>query len=415
MWWDNRRRLRLWEDAVASCEVDAVEASDFWDWQAQLTARSGPLEVRITDAHGGGDGVAVVVEGAEGFSGLKLRRHLKLNKREIEVGDEAFDKAFLVEGPLPPVAVRLLDGTLRGQLLRAGWACDVLEIGDGRLRVEVSEEDLPRILPILFSISRRFAEPLNVKSQLLHNARRDPNPAVRLFNLLVLIREYPGDPDTLKVLRGACIDPISKVRVRAAIALGDEARDVVLRVAEKSSDDASCALAVSTLGSELPLERVHDILSRARRKRFLQTARACLDVLGQRGAEAMDTLARVMNEEEGELATAAALALGAAGGEVAEPLLFQALQSEEGDLQEAAVAALGKFGTAAAVQPLQEAAEGSRLDSKIRGAARQAIAEIQARLVGAAPGQLSLASSEAGQLSLAAEAGQLSLSPEEAP
>ena len=39
---------------------------------------------------------------------LKLRRQiLKLWTREIEVGDEVFDDAFLVEGPIRPVCARL--------------------------------------------------------------------------------------------------------------------------------------------------------------------------------------------------------------------------------------------------------------------------------------------------------------------
>jgi HEAT repeat protein len=96
--------------------------------------------------------------------------------------------------------------------------------------------------------------------------------------------------------------------------------------------------------------------------------------------------------------------------------LLQALQSEDSALREAAATALGKVGTAAAVQPLQEAAERSWIALDLRRAARQAIAEIQSRVEGASPGQLSLASSEAGQLSLSeAEAGQLSLAHAEIP
>ncbi len=60
-----------------------------------------------------------------------------------------------------------------------------------------------------------------------------------------------------------------------------------------------------------------------------------------------------------------------------------------------------------AVAPLREAAERS---GDLRRAARQAIAEIQARLAGAEPGQLSLAGGEAGALSLAdGEPGRLTL------
>ena len=94
----------------------------------------------------------------------------------------------------------------------------------------------------------------------------------------------------------------------------------------------------------------------------------------------------------------------------AEPPLILALQREQADLRVAAANALARVGSAPSVLPLKEVAEHSWLDREFHRAARQAIAEIQARLQGASPGQLSLAGGEAGQLSLAdAEAGQLSL------
>jgi hypothetical protein len=65
-------------------------------------------------------------------------------------------------------------------------------------------------------------------------------------------------------------------------------------------------------------------------------------------------------------------------------------------------------GTAAAVLPLKEAADGL-FPGELRRAARQAVAEIQSRAQGAAPGQLSLAGGEEGRLSLAQEGGELSL------
>ena len=417
LWWAKRRRLRLWQKALALCEMDEEKMSSLWDWRAQLTARSGSIEVRITDASGGGDRVVVVVEGPEGFSDLKLRpSYDKLWKSEIEVGDEAFDKKFFIGGPLQSVAARL-DAAVRGQLLRASAHGTSLEIGDGRLRVEVSEEALPRVLPTLVKIGRSFAEPLDVKSRLLHQARRDSKSGVRLFNLLLLIREHPGDPDTLEALRTACSDKSPKVQVRAAIELGEEGHDVLLKVAETSKDDAARAQAVSHLGDKLPVESVKRILSRALSKGSSQTARACLESLGQRRPAVVGALAKVLVEWKwkSELAIAAAVALGTTGEKAAERPLLKALQSEDSNLREAAAAALGKVGTAAAVQPLQEAAERSWLALGLRRAARQAIAEIQSRLEGASPGQLSLAQVEAGQLSLAqAEAGRLSLAQAEA-
>ena len=87
---------------------------------------------------------------------------------------------------------------------------------------------------------------------------------------------------------------------------------------------------------------------------------------------------------------------------------------------------MGWAGSAAAVLQLEEAAESFSHDPEFVLATRQAIAEIQSRLPGASPGQLSLAGietsqlspaqAEASRLSLATDpAGQLSLPPEEPP
>jgi HEAT repeat protein len=171
------------------------------------------------------------------------------------------------------------------------------------------------------------------------------------------------------------------------------------------------AEAVSALERELPFESLKSILTRAARGRRLRTARACLEALGRRGAsEAVGVLVEVMEQEEGELAAVAAWALGMIGSPAAEPSLIQALRRDLANLRVFAAGALGRVGSAAAVLPLKEAAERSRSDFELRRATRQAIAEIQSRLPGASPGQLSLAGAEAGQLSLVeAEAGQLSL------
>jgi hypothetical protein len=409
----NRRRLQIWQEALAQCPGVEVESSGIVTLRAKLTARSGPLEMRLTDARGHSERVEIAIEGPEGFFAVKLRlQSFKRGTQEIEVGDKEFDDTFLVDGPLRPVGARL-DAAMRRQLVRASAVCNPLEIGAGQLRVEVSDEKLPYILPILLDIGRQLADPVDVEGRIAENARRDPEAGVRLFNLLLLIRERPGAPDTLRVLRGACSDASPQVRLQAAIALGDEGRNVLLKLAENAEDDAVSAQAVSHLGGKLPFERARDILSRSLREGLLQTARACLEVLGHRRAAAIGTLERVMTEEKGELAAAAALALGTTGEAAAEPPLLEALRSEDGDLREAAATALGRVGSIAAVQPLKEAAERSLFDLALRRASRQAIAEIQSRL-GASPGQLSLAEAEAGQLSLAPfEPGQLSLAPHE--
>ena len=218
-------------------------------------------------------------------------------------------------------------------------------------------------------------------------------------------------PRTDEAIHAAITDPSPETRLRAAKELGNAGRDVLRELAESMEDDKVSAEAVSILDRKLPFERTRAILDQALSRRHTQTARACLEALGRSGANAaIDVLQEVIAQEKGELAAAAAQTLGAIGNPAAEPSLILALQREQADLRVAAADALGRVGSVEAVLPLKEATERSWLDRGFDRAARQAIAEIQSRVQGASPGQLSLAGAEAGQLSLAeAEAGQLSL------
>ena len=113
-------------------------------------------------------------------------------------------------------------------------------------------------------------------------------------------------------------------------------------------------------------------------------------------AEAVRVLARILASEEGELATIAARVLGGTGQVAAEEPLVAALQRDIGDVRVAAARALGHAGSIAAVLPLKALEKWYR-DDATRRAAREAVAAIQSRLPGASPGQLSLASADAGR------------------
>ncbi|HSK79319.1 MAG TPA: HEAT repeat domain-containing protein [Thermoanaerobaculia bacterium] len=329
--------------------------------------------------------------------------------REIEVGDASFDSTFFIEGPAPLVFA-LLDAEMRRLLLGLN-AESRLEIFIGALRADMSEKKLPALLPRLVDIGQRLARSMDIPRRLAENAKADPEAGVRLHNLLLLIREFPGEPGTVEALRAASTDPSAEIRLRAAKELGAEGREVLFELLESLVDDHVSAEAVSILDRELPFERTKVLLDRALNRRSLQTARACLEAIGKSGdAAAVEALAKVMDQQEGELTVAAAEALGATGSPAAEPWLIPALGRERADLRVAAAEALGRVGSASAVFPLKEAAERSLFDRELRRATRQAIAEIQSRLQGASPGQLSLAGAEAGQLSLATDpAGQVSL------
>ena len=410
-----QERWQAFQDTVKLCGLRMVSISKPRATRLKLEAEAGPVTLRVEDIRDKKReyGIQVVVSfpGPPGFAGVRIRpeKYRPAGVREIEIGDERFDSTFYVEGPSRLVSV-LLDAETRRLLVRLS-AEGPLTIAGGEASVKTSDQGVATLLPLLLDLARRLSVNVDVAQRLAENARQDSVAGVRLHNLLVLVREFPNDPETVETLRAACSDPSPQVRLRAGmLLLGTEGRSTLAEVAESLEDDAISAQAVAHLGRDLPFDRTCALLTQALRRRHLQTVRACLEALGQSGDEgAVDALAKVLAIEQGELAAAAALALGATASPAAEPPLLEALRrSEKGDLQIAAAQALGRAGTAAAVLPLKDAAEEGTGD--LRRAARQAIAEIQSRLQGASPGQLSIAGADAGQLSLAHdEAGQLSL------
>ncbi|HEX4965368.1 MAG TPA: HEAT repeat domain-containing protein [Thermoanaerobaculia bacterium] len=413
-YWITRQVLRRWQEVVKSHGLQVEKTSKPFR-RLRFEARDGALTVKVMTPRrraGYSREILVAIPGPPGFSSIHIRREKSKPSRAqgIEIGDELFDKAFYVMGPLR-LLTALLDVEMRQRLMIVSSDSEDLEIVQGVLRVGTVGGRVAHLLPFLLDIARRCAQPLDAAQRLADNALQDPDAGVRIRNIVLLAREFPGEPATLETLRAACADKNPQVRLRAAKGLGDEGHAILLELAESTGDDALSAEAVSLMGRDLPVERTRALLGQALRRRLHQTARACLEALGGSTApEDVDTLAKVMAREKSELAAVAATALGATGNPAAEPPLILALQGEKEDLQVAAANALARVGTTASVLPLKEAAERSTRNRDLLKATRQAIAEIQLRLPGASPGQLSLAGTEAGQLSLApTEAGQLSL------
>jgi HEAT repeat protein len=257
--------------------------------------------------------------------------------------------------------------------------------------------------------ARRLVEPRDLAARIAENLRTEPEPGVRAECVAALARDFTDHPARLPALLAALEDADLEVRLRAAVALGPEGRDVLLAIAaDVAAPDEAAARAVAALAADLPAEQAAAMLGSALRTRRLAFARECIRALADgRGPLVVPTLVRVLAVERGELAVAAASALGAAGSVAAESSLVAALENPAPEVRAAAAQALGRVGTTVAVPPLMELEENDRW---CRAAARQAIAEIQSRVAGAGPGQLSLAQGESGELSIAdGEAGALSL------
>ena len=423
-----RKQVREWEEVARRLGLRDVKSEVPLAADAWLAGRSGARTVRIdsyrTKHHGSFVRIAVA-----GNSGVSLRPERDwgmlgrpFRPREVEVGDSTFDHDVEIHGA--PDRVRaLLDVETRGVVLR--MFAGILPRPEGGLpltmrgKVTLDDGDLVAVLPdraprspedvylcaqALLALAPRFQLPSNVPERLAAALAKEPVWRVRLQGLQLLATSYPKDRGTLAALRQALGDEREDIRVQAAIALGKEARDTLLALAAaEGTDDATAAHAIRALGDAMPLETVAATLRQSLRARRLLTAAACVHALELFGAHAgvSELLVKVLAMEEGPIALAAVHALGSVGGPVAEDALLDALARDPDGLGIQAVVALGRAGTARAVLPVREAGEAAGAGGDLRRAARQAVAEIQARLPGATPGQISIAGSEAGQVSLA--------------
>lgn len=422
-----RSRRRVWSEVGRSLGLtESAATSSGSSLLIRLIMASGEHRVSFVDATGG---TRIAIESTEtALAGIELRpedfetaREKHGGGREIETGDPAFDDVFYIGGSPADVHAGL-DAGLRQRLLALHEELkDVasIRIARGRLCADVpqkpyedSRPTLTAVLKRLLETAQQLPERVDVVERLALHARREREPAVRLNNLQLLIREFPARALTRNALQAACEDPSAAVRVHAACALGDERRDVLFAIAEdESADDLSAATAVDALGDRLAPPRALAVLEGVLRTRRFATARSCIERL-RRAAfrEAVPCLTRATALDH-EIAVDAVLALVAAGGASVEPFLIKILKRDASPLRVAAAEALATAGTAEAVVALQEAAEWDVTDTELVRAARQAIVAIQERLVGASPGQLSMAADHAGQLSLpAAQDGSVSLS-----
>jgi hypothetical protein len=387
----HRARFRAWHRAAAAARLEDIRASDRL-FGAFLEGHAGGLQVRLERYRHGRyeSGTRVVIQG---LARLSVRREgvaTAIEKRflgetEIELGAPSFDERCFVNGS-PALACSVLDADVRRRLAslvegrleveEKRWLGVRAGLSEGTLRLEcrdgwgVSSERVRDLLRGGLDLAQRLTLPPDVPQRIALNLRSEPEPGVRVAALLTLAREYPKHPVTRPALLAARQDASAEVRLRAAMALGAEGQETLRAlVADAATNDACAARAVAALGVELPSEEAVNALRLALDSGHAETAIACLGTLSVRGTVA------------------------------SEDALLAALLCPLDDVRIAAARALGRAGTADAVRDLLAVSESG--PGELRRAARQAIAEIQSRLPGASPGQLSLAGGEAGALSLA--------------
>ena len=413
---EERFALRLrsaWQEAARRTNVKPTEERGAGPSNLRFRGRLVRIEVELTtDPIGGRPGTLLMVrDSGEGSQELTIQPQERaaapggwLKRREIEVGDPAFDASFSIEGnPLLAQArldvhtrrrlASLLNGQMPGQkgahpALEASFTRGVLSIFVPQAP-DAPQEELERtvteLLELALGLVHSLAMGVDLSSRLASRfaeagSPTEPAAGVRRLSLRMLLREFPDHIATQRALRAAHSDPDAEVRLEAAIHQGTRGRETILASIPNAEISDDCAArAVQALGDGLPVELAVKTLRQALTTGRLALARAILAAPGCARTEC-------------------------------EGLLLEALASPDAGVAEAAALALGKAGTVAAVPALRELRE--RGDPELRHVYRQAIAEIQSRLVGADHGQISLATGEGGGLALVPErdeAGRLSV------
>lgn len=347
----------------------------------------------------------------EGFTSAIAK---SMGRHDVETGDEEFDRAVLVEGN-PVLLSALLSADTRRRLrwlVAAG-----LRVEDGRLVLaHDAYTDDSRSLAArareLLELAGWLVEPPGLVHLLVHNALHDHLPGVRRVCFQRLLERFPHHDVTLAAARELLGRPDEDMRLAAARHLGEEGTATLIELTDLAgSDDYLAAMAVAALGGRLPLDLASRLLGIAYERGSMGLAGAVVEALGATGsATAASWLTQILRGGNGELAMLAARALGTNRELAAEPALCAVLSHPEPERRLAAAQALGSVGTTASIPLLRALSEAGASNRELRQAAVAAIAAIQERLTGAAPGQLALADGEAGELSLATGSdGDLSL------
>jgi hypothetical protein len=309
------------------------------------------------------------------------------NANDVEVGDASLDGPLTLMGP-PPLLRAIFDQPARRALaavVETLMRKEAFKVFDGKLQIDVPVTDVEQLEHIarrLLAAAERLQAPADVPARLARNARYDDVAGVRLASLQTLVRDFPGHDQTTALLTAASDDADGEVRLAAARAQGAAGRDLLLSLARDAEVDDACsaqavgALSGATAEELVPiLEAAHPSASEKAPPRPY-TARACVEALGRLGEDAV-------------------------------PLLDGALRSRSDAVALATIRVLDRIGGAAVVMSLQAAVE--HHGGEVRKAARIALDDVRARLVGT-PGQVSLAAGGTGDVSLAdAAAGQVSL------
>lgn len=323
------------------------------------------------------------------------------------IGDDRFDTKINARGN--EVACRaVLDADARAAALNAFSMLQKLRIEDGiafwrfdgpLYAVESLETALDRMIPAV----RGFVLASADLERIAGHVATDPCTGVRLRCLDLLVRKFPNRPETTAAIRAGFSDTDREVKLVAASRLGEEGWAVILESIDAGQPEPVRERAIREVGRQFPSERAVPILRRSIMDPLVNVRIAAIETLAEHYPE---DLVKVAVRSGAPLEVQEALLAAASKvGAKAELVLLALAERGEDAIRLQAIIGLASVGTVAAIPRLRELGVAA-----LRNAVEITVAEIQARLEGAEPGQLTLAEpKDAGALTLTAGEGALSM------
>jgi hypothetical protein len=319
---------------------------------------------------------------------------------DVLTGDTVFDEIVELRGEAS-VLLALLHREVRqrvSEFVRLGG-----RLAAGQLLccapTNFSPGEIVHTLRLGLWLARHLSSPGGGVCELLaRNAKSDPLPGVRLWNLLQLHEQFAETAQAREASEEDLNDPSPWVRLAGARFLHDGGLEVLEHLAlDQEVPESAAAEAIALLAARCPAERAGPLLVTAVKTRPGEARRQAVEELGRIGyRQARGPLIVLLEYADPRTAAATATALGALGDVTAEPALLRAIESNAREVMLAAIRALATVGSAVSVEPLLAFLGGRRLDAETRQGIHEAVGAIQSRLAGAGAGQLSLAATPPG-------------------
>ncbi|MFC1848731.1 HEAT repeat domain-containing protein [candidate division CSSED10-310 bacterium] len=334
--------------------------------------------------------------GKEDFKSTMLKA---VGRDDIRTGDDWFDEKMLIHGT-SDLIIGFFDYKTR-KLIRAILAHDEYEI---HLNAEYFELKIPglirntthfiRILKLLLNLSSELQRPPKVKERVVENILQDKMAAVRKRNIEALVAHGPMNDDIRQTLRKAVLDTEPVVKLTAAFYLGPEGYPHLGNMLQESPEPYQSQALHILIQKDDPATIPYIRLALAN----IKLAATAALVLGDfKDTGSINLLIKVFHKStSNSIKLAAVKALGAIGSAEASDFLLEQRAHPDFEIQLQVLQALGNCGEIQVVETLINYMN-SVTQTRVKSAAKEAIALIQSRLGPAEKGWLTIAEQHAAE------------------